>query len=273
MKRPDIIGGLVDSVVDPFRLIGANRILEHQLDNLETDPAFADIRALSETDLKDYVQSEWTRSKELDDKLAKLTAVLSVALTVGGTVAKTIVDGFGVSFLESLVVVVMLGSMACFLAGALIGFRGIQPKSRYGYGAAYLVMIAKGGDEARKAMIAAASAFQVSNAVRSNQASAAVDLVRNGIVLFGLAIAVSLFISGPKEVALPSEASVSTSVSIPNDPTGGASSSSLPLEIPATLEEPDPLASESPQVSSVQPPENPATPAPALTASSEGGPT
>src|SRR5690242_16783161 len=117
MTNLGVIGGLVASVVDPFRLVGANRALEHQLDNLETDPAFADIRKLSETDLKDYVQSEWTRSKELDDKLAKLTAVLSVALTVGGTVAKTIVDGFGASTLASLVVVVMLASMACFLAG------------------------------------------------------------------------------------------------------------------------------------------------------------
>jgi hypothetical protein len=256
------VRGLVDSAIDPIRLIGANRILERQLDNLDTDPAFADIRALSESDLKDYVQSEWTRSKELDDKLAKLTAVLSVALTVGGTVAKIIVDGFGVSYLATLVVIVMLASMACFLAGALIGFRGIQPKSRYGYGAAYLVMVAKGGDEAQRAMIAAASAFQVSNAIRSNQASAAVDLVRNGIVLFGLAIAVSLFISDPKEVAHPTEASVSTSVAIPNEHNGGAPSPSLPPQTPTALEQPIlPTIENSSESSAPQTSDDPTTPA------------
>lgn len=178
---------------DAFRMPLVNRRLAKRLQSLDEHEAFNDIRTLTDDDVKKYVESEWVRAKELDDKLSKLTAALAIALTVGGAVAKTIVDGMAASPIKLAVLTLLFFSMAFFLYGAMIGFRGLRPKARFGYGAKFMNATAVGGETARKTFNTAAAGFEVVNMIRANEASAAIDLVRNGTIFFALAMALSFF--------------------------------------------------------------------------------
>lgn len=171
----------------------ANTRIQKQLDNWEHAPEFSDIRHLEESTLKAYIDNEWTRAKELDEKLNKLTASLSIAVTVGSVVTKAIFDGLENSPLKTAALILSSLSMALFLAGAIIGFNGLRPKQRFGYGAKYLRTLAEGGHNAIKTMWYAASGFQVTNTIRSNQATVAITFIRNGIIFFTASIFLSLF--------------------------------------------------------------------------------
>ncbi len=148
----------------------------------------ADIRALSDEDLKKLVDSEWTRAKELDDKLQKLTAALSVSVTVGGLVATTILQDLAWSGLKLAAVVLFLFAALLLFGGVLLGFNGLRPKPRHGYGAAFMRKVATGGGVAKDALVAAAGGFQRDNMIRANEASAATASIRNGIVIFVVAV-------------------------------------------------------------------------------------
>ncbi|CBS88382.1 hypothetical protein [Azospirillum lipoferum] len=181
------------AVPDAIGMFIVNRNLERRLESWNTAEDFADIRALDTSQLEKYLETEWTRAKELDEKLNKLTAALSVAVTVGGVVSKTIFDGLAATPAKTAIAVLLFVSMGMFLFGAMIGFSGLRPKPRFGYGAGYLRVIAKGGDEAADEIVKAASGFQIMNTIRSNEASTAIGLIRNGVVVFTLAIAASFF--------------------------------------------------------------------------------
>lgn len=180
---------LFDALRTPF----VNHRLAKRLRTLDEHDSFDDIRSLTEDDVRKYVESEWTRAKELDEKLSKLTASLAVALTVGGAVAKAIVDGLAASPSKTAVLTLLFLSMLFFLYGAIIGFRGLRPKARFGYGAKFMNALAAGGETARKTLNEAAAGFEVVNMIRANETSAAIDLIRNGIILFAAAMALSFF--------------------------------------------------------------------------------
>lgn len=183
----------VRALPDAIRIFFVNRNLRRQLDAWKTDPAFDDIRVLDTGMLEKYLDTEWTRAKELDEKLNKLTALLSVAVTVGGVVSKTVFDGLAATWIKTVIALLLFLSMGMFLWGAMIGFSGLCPKPRYGYGAGYLRLIMQGGDQAEDAMREAVSAFQIMNTIRSNEASTAIRLIRNGVIVFTVAMATSFF--------------------------------------------------------------------------------
>lgn len=178
---------------DAIKYLIANSRIKKQLDDWEYSPEFSDIRMLEEGVLKAYIESEWVRAKELDEKLNKLTASLSIAVTVGSVVAKAIFDGLESSPLKTLALILSSLSMALFLFGAVIGFNGLRPKPRFGYGARYLRILAEGGHNAVREMWRAASGFQVTNIIRSNQTIVAITFIRNGVVFFSLSVFLSLF--------------------------------------------------------------------------------
>ncbi|RWB94991.1 MULTISPECIES: hypothetical protein [unclassified Mesorhizobium] len=192
-----MIKALWSFLFDAFRTPLVNRRIAKRLQSLDSHESFSDIRSLSDGDIKKYVDSEWTRAKELDDKLSKLTASLSIALTVGGAVAKTIVDGLAASPIKIAVLTLLFLSMVFFLYGAILGFRGLRPKPRFGYGAKFMNAVEAGGEDARKTLNEAAASFEVLNMIRANEASAAIDLIRNGIIFFAVAMALS-FVAPPK---------------------------------------------------------------------------
>jgi len=186
-----VLGGWVSIMFDVFRMPFVNRQVTKRLIEIDTHPSFEQIRLLSDDDIKKYVDSEWVRAKELDDKLSKLTASLSVALTIGGAVAKTIVDGLAPSTAKFVILALLFFSMTFFLYGSIIGFRGLRPKPRYGYGPKFMNLVAAGGETGRRTLNHAAAGFEVYNMIRANEASAAIDLIRNGIILFAIAAAIS----------------------------------------------------------------------------------
>jgi len=178
--------GLVAELLLPVSVVFLNRKLAAAPVN------DADIRALSDDDLKKLVESEWTRAKELDDKLQKLTAALSVSVTVGGLVATTILQDLAWSGLKLAAGGLFLLAALLLFGGVLLGFSGLQPKPRHGYGAAFMRKVAAGGAGAKDALVVAAGGFQRDNMIRANEASAATASIRNGIVIFVMAVLVGL---------------------------------------------------------------------------------
>jgi hypothetical protein len=151
-----------------------------------------DIKALSDDDLAKLVAGEGVRAKELDEKLQKLTAALSVAVTVGVLVGQTILQGLPNSGLKMTAAILFFLAALLLIFGVLVGFDGMRPRPRYGYGARFLRSIAKGGVVARTSLEAAAVGFQRDNTIRANQASAAATSVRNGVLLFIAAILIGM---------------------------------------------------------------------------------
>lgn len=154
------------------------------------------IAELTDADLAKLIDSEWTRAKELDDKLQKLTAALSVSVTIGGLVGSTMLQDLAASGLKSATAALFLIAAVLLLTGVLISFNGLRPKPRYGYGAGYLNIVAKGGDAARIEMVAAARSFERDNLVRANEAAAAIASIRNGVLVFATAMLVGLMATG-----------------------------------------------------------------------------
>jgi hypothetical protein len=184
-------GAFWTSATDVFRLRSANRKLNEQLDELDTHTAFDDIRKLNMDNLKDLAASERQRSKDLDEKLSKLTAVLSIALTISGVATKMVSDSISTTSYGTLAIILMFLAMFFLFCGTLIGFSGLRPKPTFGYGGTYLHILQVGGETAEKELKGVVSSFQVANAIRANYGSAAIDLIRNGVIAFALGIALS----------------------------------------------------------------------------------
>ncbi len=184
-------GAFWTSATDVLRLWSANRKLNEQLEELDTHAAFDDIRKLNVDNLKALAASERQRSKDLDEKLYKLTAVLSIALAISGVATKMVSGDISSTWYGTLAIILMFLAMFFLFCGILIGFSGLRPKPTYGYGGTYLHILQVGGETAEKELEGVVSSFQVANAIRANYGSAAIDLIRNGVIAFALGIALS----------------------------------------------------------------------------------
>lgn len=202
---------------DCFRMIGVNRTIAAKRDTWRTDSDFADILTLSDTDLNGYIDLEWERAKELDSKLSKLTAATSIALTVGGTASKLMFDNYAPYLANLISISLFCLSMIFFLTAAILGFNGLRPKPRYGYGARYLNIIAKNDEAAREIKEDAAGQFQITNMIQANQASAAIDFIRNGILVYAFALLVSWLPAPKKDKIEPLNISNQTEEAIETD--------------------------------------------------------
>lgn len=191
---------LFTELLQPLHVVLLNRNLAAaQLDD-------DDINALSDADLRKLIESEWVRAKELDDKLQKLTAALSVSVTIGGLVATTILQDLTLSDLKITAGVLFFFAALFLFGGVLLGFNGLRPKPRYGYGASFMRKIATtNGTVARDALVAAANGFQRDNMIRANEASAATASIRNGIVIFIVAMLLGVFATAAGKSAAPDQ--------------------------------------------------------------------
>jgi len=176
------------------------------------------ISALSAEDLGKLIESEWARSKELDDKLQKLTAALSVSVTIGGLVGSTMLQDLASSGWKITAAALFLLAAGLLLTGVVLGFNGLRPKQRYGYGAGYMNIIAGGGDAARTEMIAAVRAFERDNQMRANEAYAAIASIRNGVLTFSIAMLVGLVATGLGKGAAGVGGAAKTEVSSTHEP-------------------------------------------------------
>ncbi|WP_217575308.1 hypothetical protein [Mesorhizobium sp. GbtcB19] len=178
--------GAFQEAIEPIWMWIANSALREQ------ELADPDIAELSDDDLSDYLVSDGARAKELDEKLQKLTAALSVAVTVGGFVGQTMLSSLPVSWLKTAMVFSFLVAELYLVVGVILGFDGLRPRARYGYGPAFLRLISQGGEAKRKALMAAANGSLRDNIMRANQASAAASAVRNGVLIFALSIVLGI---------------------------------------------------------------------------------
>lgn len=183
----------------PIHMAIANRRVS------KSDISTENIEALSEKDLEELIRTEWIRARDLDEKLHKMTTVLSVGVVIGGLVSTTMLQSISGSTAKYVAINLYLLATILLLIGVVLGFNGLLPKKRYGYGAAYMKNVAVGGETARSEMIAAAREFQRDNLIRSNETTAAVVSIRNGVLVFALGIAANLYALAIAEPDAPQE--------------------------------------------------------------------
>ena len=193
---------VLKEVTTPIEMMRANqRVAVMSIDT-------HNFEALEESDLKSFVESEWTRAKELDDKQQKLTATLSIAVTAGGLAGSTILQALNGSWAKDAAATLFLVAAALLVVGTLVAFNALKPKRRYAYGAAYRRIIAEGGPAAKRELIEAATEFERDNTIRANEATAAAASIRNGVLVLAIALLMSLIAAAsgknqPKDEEMP----------------------------------------------------------------------
>lgn len=146
---------------------------------------------------------EWERAKFIDDKLFKLTTALSLAVAAVGVASKAILDGLPQGIVKAAVMGVLLYAIVCLFAGTLMGFAGLRPKPRAGYGPDFALQIRHDNKSAAARIADALMDFEKANILRANEASAANMAIRNGVIAFAIAMTFSLFLPPKPVTAAP----------------------------------------------------------------------
>ncbi len=183
----DIAVGAFSEAIEPVEMVLVNRRLRR------TSSSDADVAALSDDDVLAFLAADGARAKELDEKLQKLTAVLSVAVTVGGLVGQTLLGGVTASRLKTAIAITFLVAELYLVVGVVVGFDGLRPRPRYGYGPGFLRLMAAGGKVKQDELVRAANGSLRDNMIRANQASAAASAIRNGVLVFAFAVVLGLW--------------------------------------------------------------------------------
>lgn len=179
--------------VFPFpRLIAVNRTVRGNRNKVdERQLAWV---ALGRQALLPILAEEWERAKFIDEKLFKLTAALSLAVAAVGVASKPVLDAMPAGPLKVSVTVVLLYAIVSLFAGTLMGFSGLRPKPRAGYGPDFALQIRHNNKHAAEKIADALKDFEIKNIIRANEASAANMAIRNGVIAFALAMTFSLFL-------------------------------------------------------------------------------
>lgn len=186
----DIAVGAFSEAIEPIEMVLVNRRLR-RASSLD-----ADVAALNDDDVLAFLAAEGARAKELDEKLQKMTAVLSVAVTVGGLVGQTLLGGVTASWLKTAIAITFLIAELYLVIGVMVGFDGLRPRPRYGYGPGFLRLMAAGGKAKQDELVRAANGSLRDNMIRGNQASAAATAIRNGVLVFAFAVILGLWAAG-----------------------------------------------------------------------------
>ncbi|MGO7050104.1 hypothetical protein ACCT07_32380 [Rhizobium johnstonii] len=179
--------------VFPFpRLIAVNRKVRGNRNKVdERQLAWV---ALGRQALLPILAEEWERAKFIDEKLFKLTAALSLAVAAVGVASKAVLDAMPAGPLKVSVTVVLLYAIVSLFSGTLMGFSGLRPKPRAGYGPDFALQIRHNNKHAAEKIADALKDFEIKNIIRANEASAANMAIRNGVIAFALAMTFSLFL-------------------------------------------------------------------------------
>jgi hypothetical protein len=177
----------VYEIIPPIGLFRAQRIIRSRLsdaDIMGSDQRYNTWFALDGDKLDELIKDEHDRAKSFDDKAAKITAVLAIALTIGSTFAKSIVDEVARPSLKLGVRGGLIISMLYIVAGGWIGFvGGTKPRREIGYGADWEVLLKKNKSDTKRRKIDALARFEQINLLKSNEIDGALSCVRNGIVI------------------------------------------------------------------------------------------
>lgn len=177
----------------PFpRLLAANRTVRANGDKVDQRQlAWA---SLGREALLPILAEEWDRAKFIDEKLFKLTTALSLAVAAVGVASKAVLDALPAGPLKAGVIAVLLYAIVSLFVGTLMGFSGLRPKPRAGYGPDFALQIRHDDQQAAERIADALKDFEIKNIIRANEATAANMAIRNGVVAFALAMTFSLFL-------------------------------------------------------------------------------
>lgn len=183
------------AIFPPAEARYARILLRQQLDQEEveigsTSKRYLDWFDLSNETLQRLLREEDARASALEDKSAKVSVVLGIGLTIGGTIGKSLADGVSIPWLRIAVFVGLLIAMLYLLWGGWLAFRsGMTAKPRMAIGADWAVEAQK---KRKSSRIAALIHFEKTNLIRNNDISVAVDCVRNGLIVFAAVVVMVL---------------------------------------------------------------------------------
>jgi hypothetical protein len=167
-----------------------NRRLRTQADVIAADPRYAEWLSLPTEILDDLIFKERARASAIEDKATRVTAVLAIALTIGGTLAKPMIDNINGPHLKMIVQIGMPVAMAYLVTGGLVGlFSGSRARRQSGYGPDWEVELQNADLLPKGLRVRTLIEFEISNLMRTNELSAALSCVRNGFICFFIATA------------------------------------------------------------------------------------
>ena len=183
----------------------AQRRLQKKINKLETDEGapesvnegYGDWFLLGVPKLDELLQSEDARAKKLEEKAGKITVVIAVALTIGSTFAKVVIDGVPDGSVKAIAQGALLVSMAFIVLGGFWAlFSGMSAKAQRGYGPTWEVELLRAKATPKRPRVEALVLFELQNIMRNNDIAGALGCVRNGVVFFAIAM-VLILLQGP----------------------------------------------------------------------------
>jgi hypothetical protein len=183
--------GLCYNILPPLVSSQATRRLKERLradDLISLDARYIEWLALPPETLDKLLISERERAKSLEDKAGKLTAVLAVAFTIGGTFGKSFVEDIAPSGVKNVIRIGLLISMGFLLWGGLHGLiRGTATREQMGYGPDWELQLLKSPNK-KRARAEALVHFELANILRSNDVAVALACVRNSGIMFSVTV-------------------------------------------------------------------------------------
>ena len=200
-RLTNVIGSWVAEAwyqIFPFpRVIAFNRTVRGNRDKVDDRQlAWA---SLGRQALLPILAEEWDRAKFIDEKLFKLTTALSLAVAAVRVASKAVLEALPAGPLKVGVTVVLLYAIVSLFSGTLIGFSGLRPKPRVGYGPDFALQIRHDNKRSAETIADALKDFEIENTIRANEASAANMAIRKGVIAFALAMTFSLFLPPKRE--------------------------------------------------------------------------
>ncbi|MGO9606562.1 MAG: hypothetical protein ACLQAT_24755 [Candidatus Binataceae bacterium] len=145
--------------------------------------------AISVAKLDELIGAESGRALKLDEKAGKISAVLALALTIGGS--------FGISLIEKVSTLqlrvpmrfaLLISVMYMIAGGSLAFFSGSAAKPHGGYGPDWEALLSGNRNQDKQPRVEALVDFENANLIRNNDISGALSCIRNGMLVFFLVL-------------------------------------------------------------------------------------
>jgi hypothetical protein len=188
---------IVYLIMPPFEVWAANSKLNKKLlksqDELEQDDErYINWYQISVSRLDDLVKAESERAAQLDDKAGKIGAVLALALTIGGAFGVSLIEQMSLLQLKQPVRIMLLLAIIYILMGGWLAlFSGNSAKPQGDYGPDWEAELSAERACDKRPRVAVLVSFELTNLIRNNNISGALQCVRNGAALFFIVLALA----------------------------------------------------------------------------------
>jgi len=181
----------------PLQVRHARRIVEARRASLtdeiiREDERYGSWYTISVSKLDELIKAEHERADKLEDKAARITAVLALALTIGGTLGISLVGEVSISWLQLALKISLYMSMFYLLiAGWSALFSGSAARPRGGYGPDWEAQLAYRRVEDKQLRVQALVEFEFNNLLLNNDIYGALVCVRNGAFIFFVVLVIA----------------------------------------------------------------------------------